>query len=138
MLFTHFGVSGPVILSASSVAGDCLTEAALAKQPVRLTIDLKPALSEEQLEGRLLREIDAGRNKAMKHILEKLLPKSLVPVILKLSGIPPEKKRKYLDKRGAKGALCTLKKTSAPGGRIAWLCRGCDYKRRGIRKGDPA
>ncbi|MCX4315948.1 MAG: NAD(P)/FAD-dependent oxidoreductase, partial [Lachnospiraceae bacterium] len=81
----------------------------LAKQPVRLTIDLKPALSEEQLEGRLLREIDAGRNKAMKHILEKLLPKSLVPVILKLSGIPPEKKGNILTKEERK-ALCALLK----------------------------
>ena len=110
LLFTHFGVSGPVILSASSVAGDCLTEAALAKQPVRLTIDLKPALSEEQLEGRLLREIDAGRNKAMKHILEKLLPKSLVPVILKLSGIPPEKKGNILTKEERKALCARLKK----------------------------
>jgi len=87
MLFTHFGVSGPVLLSASSyVAGQ------LKKGPLKLSIDLKPALSEDQLDARILRDFGEMKNKQYKNSLEKLLPGKMVPVIVERSQIPPEKK----------------------------------------------
>ena len=87
MLFTHFGVSGPVILSASSfVAGK------LKGRNLKLVIDLKPALSFEQLDERILRDFDEEKNKAFKNSLDKLLPKKLIPVVVMLSGIEGNKK----------------------------------------------
>lgn len=87
MLFTHFGVSGPVILSASSfVAGK------LKGRNLKLVIDLKPALSFEQLDERILRDFDEEKNKAFKNSLDKLLPKKLIPVVVMLSGIDGNKK----------------------------------------------
>lgn len=109
LLFTHFGVSGPVILSASSVAGDFLTRDVLGKKPALLMIDLKPALSMEQLEGRLLRDLEAMKNKSIKHILEGMLPKRLIPVIAELLGISPEKKGNALTKAERRG-LCQILK----------------------------
>lgn len=85
MLFTHFGISGPVILSASSSLGD------INKHDYRLIIDLKPALSEEQLDQRILRDFDKYANKIFSNSLRDLLPQKLIPVIVKLSNIPPEK-----------------------------------------------
>ena len=87
MLFTHFGVSGPVLLSASSyVAGQ------LKKEPLILSIDLKPALSEEQLDARILRDFEELKNKQYKNALIHLLPAKLIPVIVERSQILPEKK----------------------------------------------
>lgn len=87
MLFTHFGVSGPVILSASSfVAGK------LKGRNLKLVIDLKPALSFEQLDERILRDFDEEKNKSFKNSLDKLLPKKLIPVVVMLSGIDGNKK----------------------------------------------
>lgn len=87
MLFTHFGVSGPVLLSASSfVAG------ILKKRPLTLFIDLKPALSEEQLDARILRDFEEFTNKQFKNSLIHLYPSKLVPVIVERSRISPEKK----------------------------------------------
>ena len=87
MLFTHFGVSGPVILSASSfVAGK------LKGRNLKLVIDLKSALSFEQLDERILRDFDEEKNKAFKNSLDKLLPKKLIPVVVMLSGIDGNKK----------------------------------------------
>ncbi|MCD8330079.1 MAG: aminoacetone oxidase family FAD-binding enzyme, partial [Lachnospiraceae bacterium] len=83
MLFTHFGVSGPVILTASSLVAEELRQGELA-----LHIDLKPALTEEQLDARLLRELTAGASKQMRNILGTLFPSSLIPVMLRLTGIP--------------------------------------------------
>jgi len=87
MLFTHFGVSGPLILSASSYYVK-----KFYGMPVRLSIDLKPALSKEQLDKRLLRDFDENKNRQFKNALEGLLPSKLIPVMIKLSGILPEKK----------------------------------------------
>lgn len=87
MLFTHFGMSGPVILSASSVVGSLLQKKALD-----FLIDLKPALSAEQLDHRILRDFGEQKNKQFKNSLGKLLPAKLVPVVVALSGIDPEKK----------------------------------------------
>lgn len=82
MLFTHFGVSGPLILSASSHMRE------MQKGRYRISIDLKPALSEEQLDARILRDFSEATNKNFINALDSLLPKKLVPVIVKLSRIP--------------------------------------------------
>ena len=89
MLFTHYGVSGPIILSASSVAGKKL---ASPKKDLILKIDLKPALTAEQLDQRLLRDFEENKNKQFKNALDKLFPGKLVPIMVELSGIAPEKK----------------------------------------------
>ena len=86
MLFTHFGVSGPVILSASSFVGK-----ELCRNPLSLSIDLKPALTAEQLDERILRDFAAEQNRQFKNSLSKLLPAKLIPVILTRSGINPDK-----------------------------------------------
>jgi hypothetical protein len=87
MLFTHFGVSGPVLLSASSYVA-----AQLRKEPLTLSIDLKPALTEEQLDARILRDFEEVKNKQFKNSLDQLLPSKMIPVIIDRSGIAPEKK----------------------------------------------
>lgn len=87
MLFTHFGVSGPVLLSASSFVA-----AQLKKEPLVLSIDLKPALSNEQLDARILRDFEEMKNKQYKNALVHLLPSKLMPVIVERSGILPDKK----------------------------------------------
>ncbi len=87
MLFTHYGVSGPLIISASSKVGD-----RLIKKNLTLSIDLKPALSFEQLDARVLRDFQENRNKQFKNAVDKLFPAKLKPVLLELSGIDLEKK----------------------------------------------
>ncbi len=87
MLFTHYGVSGPVILSASSIAGSRLKEKELT-----LHIDLKPALTKEQLDKRVLREFESNHNRQFKNASAGLFPAKLRPVMVELSGIPEEKK----------------------------------------------
>ena len=87
MLFTHYGVTGPVILSASSVVGKTLR-----KKELTLHIDLKPALSEEQLDKRILRELDANHKKQYKNSIDSLFPAKLKPIMIELSEIEPEKK----------------------------------------------
>lgn len=87
MLFTHYGVSGPILLSASSFA---VKE--LKKGPLTLSIDLKPALSREQLDARILREFEEMQNKQFKNSLVHLFPAKLAPVMVERSGISPEKK----------------------------------------------
>ncbi len=87
MLFTHFGVSGPLVLSASSYyAGR------KKRQNVKLHIDLKPALTPEQLDRRLLRDFEENRNKQFRNALGGLFPAKLIPVMVMLSGIDGEKK----------------------------------------------
>ena len=86
LLFTHFGVSGPTVISASSIVGQMLK-----KKELTLTIDLKPALSEEQLDKRLLRDFEEQKNKQFKNALGGLFPSKLIPVMVELSGILPEK-----------------------------------------------
>lgn len=87
MLFTHYGVTGPVILSGSSIVGKKLKDHELT-----LHIDLKPALTEEQLDKRILREFEANRNRQFKNSTDSLFPAKLRPVMVELSGIPEEKK----------------------------------------------
>lgn len=86
MLFTHFGVSGPVVLSASSYAAKVIKKA-----PLVMDIDLKPALSREQLDARILRDFDEAKNKQFKNALNHLYPAKLIPVMIARSGIDPEK-----------------------------------------------
>ena len=85
MLFTHFGVSGPMILSASSHMRD------ITPGRYMCTLDLKPALSEEKLDERLIRDFAAAPTKGLPTVLRGLLPKALVPVITEMSGIDPSK-----------------------------------------------
>lgn len=87
MLFTHFGVSGPIILSGASVINQ-----RLAKNEIQLFIDLKPALTEEQLQNRLTRDFEENRQKQFKNACGGLFPARLVPVMIALSGIDPDKK----------------------------------------------
>ncbi len=86
MLFTHFGISGPLALSASSYIGR-----ELEKEPLPAEVDLKPALTGEMLDARLVREFEMNINRRFKNSLSALFPAKLVPVIVELSGIDPEK-----------------------------------------------
>ena len=87
MLFTHFGISGPLVLSASSYYGKCKDKTA-----VTATVDLKPALTMEQLDRRILRDFEENRNKQFKNVIGSLYPSRLIPVMILLSGIDGEKK----------------------------------------------
>ena len=93
LLFTHFGVSGPTVISASSIVGQMLK-----KKELTLTIDLKPALSEEQLDKRLLRDFEEQKNKQFKNALGGLFPSKLIPVMVELSGILLEKQVNAISK----------------------------------------
>lgn len=86
MMFTHFGVTGPLILTASSQI-----QKKLAVHPLQMYIDLKPALSSEQLDARILREFEAAKNKQFKNVIGALFPAKLIPVMIERSGIPAEK-----------------------------------------------
>lgn len=104
MLFTHFGVSGPMILSASgNIKADKF------KNPLKLIIDLKPAMSEEQLDKRILRDFDENKNKQFRNSINKLLPSKLVPIIIELSGIDPDKKVNEISKEERLGFVHLLK-----------------------------
>lgn len=87
MLFTHFGVSGPLVLSASG-----MIKPVQFKQELCMYIDLKPALDAEQLDKRILREFDAAMNKQLKNVIGSLMPAKMIPVVIRLSGIDPDKK----------------------------------------------
>lgn len=93
MLFTHYGVSGPLMLSASSYIAKKVKE-----KELKLVIDLKPALTFEQLDGRVLREFEESMNKQFKNAIQKLFPSKLVPVILAVSDIDSEKKVNLITK----------------------------------------
>ena len=84
LLFTHFGLSGPLILSASAHMRD------FARDRYRVFIDLKPALDEETLDQRILREFGENANRAFHNVLERLLPRLMIPVVVERSGIPGE------------------------------------------------
>lgn len=103
MLFTHFGVSGPVILSASRHI--ILT----IEEGYKLYIDLKPAMDEKKLDTRLLRDFEKYANKDFANALDDLLPQKLIPVIIQLAEIDPRKKVNSITKEERK-RLCTLLK----------------------------
>ncbi len=88
MLFTHFGLSGPIILSLSGKVTDALDMG----RRVTISIDLKPALDEHKLDERLLRDLDAHGKRKFQTLLEGLLPGKLIPVCMELTGIPPDRR----------------------------------------------
>ena len=103
MLFTHFGVSGPVILSASSHLKQ------YRGKKLELHIDWKPALSDEQLDHRILRDFQKVMNKEFKNSLDHLLPKKAIPVMIELSGIPGHKKVNEITKEERRRLLSLMK-----------------------------
>jgi len=106
MLFTHFGVSGPIIISASSYILPYLQK---NEGELTLSIDLKPALSEEQLDARILRDFEEYINKQFKNSLGKLLPQKLIDIIVSLSSIDPEKKVNLITKEERHNLVLILK-----------------------------
>ncbi len=110
MLFTHFGVSGPIILSSSShlVRIKNIKEM-FEKKNISLIIDLKPALSEEKLNERILRDFEEYKNKMFKNSLEKLLPQKLIPIIIEQSGIDENKKVNEIKKQERRTLVNMLK-----------------------------
>ena len=100
LLFTHFGVSGPTVLSAS---------AHLPEGKCRLVIDLKPALDEEKLDERLLRDLELYKNRAMENAMVDLLPRSMIPVILRRANIDPAMQANALMKKDRRRLLSVLK-----------------------------
>lgn len=101
MLFTHFGVSGPVILSASSYAAK-----RLRKHPLTLEINLKPALTPEQLDARILRDFSEEKNRDFSNSLGHLFPSTLIPEIVRRSGIKPDKKVNEVTKEERRNLVC--------------------------------
>ena len=100
LLFTHFGVSGPTVLSAS---------AHLKGERCQLVIDLKPALDEGKLNDRILRDLDQYRNRSMENALSDLLPKSMIPVVLKRLQIPADLQANSLTKQQRRSLVELLK-----------------------------
>ena len=106
MLFTHFGLSGPLILSASSFYAKHLS----AQKQATISIDLKPALSYDQLDKRLLRDFEANKNKMFKNIMGGIIPTKLHPVVIKQSGIGGDKKINEITKEERHTLIKLLKK----------------------------
>lgn len=105
MLFTHFGVTGPLILRASSQMANYKKQTGLS-----IIIDLKPALTMEQLDARVLRDFESNINKQFKNSLDDMLPKKMIPIIIALSGIDPEKKVNLVTKAERLKLIETIKK----------------------------
>lgn len=105
MLFTHYGLSGPIILSASFYISDHLRK----KKNIKLAIDLKPALSEEELDRRVLKDFNEKLNKQFKNALDALLPQKLIPMIIKLSKIDENKEVNQISKEERKQLVNLLK-----------------------------
>lgn len=103
MLFTHFGVSGPMILSASAHMRD------MEKERYEIFIDLKPALSHEKLDARILRDFADNSNKSISNVLALLLPKSLISPVLRLSRIKQSEKVNQITKEMRKSIIDTIK-----------------------------
>lgn len=111
MLFTHFGVSGPTILSGSAhLLRYKNVDKLLKENKIKLLIDLKPALSIEELDKRILRDFEELKNKEFKNSLDKLLPKKLIDVVIKLSNISPDKKVNSITKQERQNLVEILKK----------------------------
>lgn len=107
MLFTHFGMSGPCILTLSSM----ISGKDLGKH-IQVVIDLKPALNYEQLENRIIRDFEVNKNKHLINSLDKLLPKSLIPIIIKRTGINENKPINAITKKDREVLVHTLKNFS--------------------------
>ena len=110
MLFTHFGISGPIILSSSAhLVRYKNIEQLLKSKKISLKIDLKPALLDEKLDERILRDFVEFKNKQFKNSLDKLLPQKLIPIIIEKSNINPEKKVNEITKQERKNIVKILK-----------------------------
>ena len=110
MIFTHFGVSGPTILSSSAhLVRYKNIEEKFASKKIVLSIDFKPALSEEKLDARVLRDFDKQKNKQYKNSLDELLPQKLIPIIVEKSKISPNKKVNEITKEERKNLVQLLK-----------------------------
>lgn len=103
MLFTHFGISGPIVLSASSYLNRCNLS------DITLKLDLKPALSYEQLDARILRDFDKYKNKQIKNSLDDLLLKGLIPVVISASGVKGDIKNNEFKAESRKKLVETIK-----------------------------
>jgi len=104
LLFTHFGISGPIVLSASSFLAKYLSN-----EEVIFKIDLKPALSFGQLDDRILREFEKNINRDFKNSLDALLPKKMIPVMIAYCGIDPNKKINVISKEERQNLVKALK-----------------------------
>lgn len=107
MLFTHFGVSGPMILSASASIKPAYFKD--FTRDLTLKIDLKPALDKEQLDKRILKDFEDAKNKQYKNSIQKLLPSKMIPIIIELSGIDPDKKVNEITKEERMNLVNLLK-----------------------------
>ncbi len=105
MLFTHYGLSGPIILSASFYVSDYLRK----KNEIKISIDLKPALSEDELDKRIIRDFEKNTNKQFKNSLDELLPQKLIPVVIALSGIDESKEVHQITKLERKAFVKLIK-----------------------------
>ena len=110
MIFTHFGVSGPTILSSSAhLVRYKNIEELMQNKKIILEIDLKPALNEEKLDIRILRDFETQKNKQYKNSLDKLLPQKIIPTIIKQSKIDPHKQINTITKTERQNLIKTLK-----------------------------
>jgi len=112
MLFTQRGISGPIVLNLSKYVGELLANKKLSQKEgerVDLKIDLKPALDFVKLDKRIQRDFQAGNNKQFKNILDQLLPKKLIPVVIKLTQITPEKQVNLITKKERRRLVRALK-----------------------------
>lgn len=110
MIFTHFGVSGPIILSASAhLLRQKEIDRLLEQNEIVLRIDLKPALSIEKLDARLQKDFIKFSNKQFKNSLDELLPQKMIPVIIELSNISPDKKVNEITKKERETLVFILK-----------------------------
>jgi hypothetical protein len=111
MLFTHFGISGPTILSGSAhLVRYKDIEKLFQDKKIKLYIDLKPALTEEQLDDRILRDFKEFKNKQFKHSLDKLLPQKMIPIIINKSKIDENKRVNEITREERKRLIQILKK----------------------------
>jgi hypothetical protein len=105
MLFTHYGISGPLVLSASAY----YDKESRKNKNVSVSIDLKPALDEDALDKRILRDFEKFNNKQFKNALDELLPSKLIPIIVELSDIDPYKAVNVVTKEERKRLVQLLK-----------------------------
>lgn len=108
LLFTHFGLSGPIILSASAYLRPA-PKHPMAPGRYTVHLDLKPALDEGKLDARLLRDLEENKNRVFANALDRLLPKKLIPVVVERSGIPPDTRCNAVTREQRRGLLRVLK-----------------------------
>ncbi|MCR5609515.1 MAG: NAD(P)/FAD-dependent oxidoreductase [Lachnospiraceae bacterium] len=110
MLFTHFGISGPLVLSGGVYMKNYIEKKKIEDyNELKISIDLKPALSVEQLDARILKDFNININKDFCNSLDKLLPQKMIPVVVERSGIPADKKVSFITKQERNGLTVLLK-----------------------------